>query len=330
MSTAFSRRDLSLAAVIVLIWGLNFVVMKFGLREFTPFQLAAARFALASLPFMLFIGRPALPWKLVVVYGLLQGVGQFGFLFTALKVGMTASLASVLMQTQVFFTAVLGMVLLQERIARQQWAGMALAAVALLCFAMHFAATNSINPLTDVGNATKNGISAPVVAAVTLLGLALNLCAAASWAAANVAARLAAQTNPSYDALQFVVWTSVVPVPALAAMSWLFDPPSAQANWASASWVGWSAVIYLALCATVWAYAMWTQLLKRHPASKVAPFGLAVPVVGLSAGMLVLGERISAWQWAGVGFVALALLTTVLGGGLSGRIFRRSPRSPDR
>ena len=70
--------------------------MKFALRDFTPFQLGAARYVFATLPLLLVIRRPKLHWKWVVSYGLLQGVGQFGLLFIALNVGMTAALASVL------------------------------------------------------------------------------------------------------------------------------------------------------------------------------------------------------------------------------------------
>jgi O-acetylserine/cysteine efflux transporter len=59
---------------------------------------------------------------------------------------------------------------------------------------------------------------------------------------------------------------------------------------------------------------MWTGLFQRHPANRVAPFSLGVPLVGLAAGMGLLGERIGAWQWAGIGFVAAALLAVMFGG----------------
>jgi O-acetylserine/cysteine efflux transporter len=312
VSTApgFSQRELGLALGIVVIWGLNFVVMKFGLREFTPFQLAAARFAIASLPFIVFIAKPELPWRFVLGYGLLQGVGQFGFLFTALHVGMTASLASVLMQTQVFFTAAIGMATIGERLHRHQVLALGLAALGLMCFAIELVATTSTNTSTSVQLDAKNGIAA---LPVSLAGLVLTLCAAASWAASNVVARKAQSVNPGFVPLQFVVWTSVVPVFPMLAMSLCFDPPGSQARWLQAGVQGWGAAAYLGLVATVWAYAMWTGLLKRHAANKVSPFGLGVPVVGLTAGMLVLGERISAWQWAGIGCVAAALVATTLG-----------------
>jgi O-acetylserine/cysteine efflux transporter len=268
--------------------------MKVSLRDFTPFQLGAARFLLAAFPLVLFIKRPQLPMRWLAYYGLAQGVGQFGLLFMALQAGMTAALASVVMQTQVFFTALLGMVLLHERIARPLRVGLTLAALGLGCFA--------INSVAGGAGAT------------TALGLALNLGAAAMWASSNIIARKAQQAHPGFDALQFVVWSSLIPIIPFIALSLLFDPPELRWHWMTASAGAWAGAAYLAWLATVLAYAMWTGLFKRHPANRVAPFSLGVPVVGLAAGMGLLGETISAWQWAGIGFVVAALLAVMLGG----------------
>ena len=233
--------------------------MKYALHDFTPFQLGAARYVLAVLPLVFFIRAPALHWKWVVLYGLLQGVGQFGLLFTALKVGMTAGLASVLMQTQVFFSALFGAALLHEKMSRALIGGLLLAAAGLVCFGMNF---------VSVGNAS-----------ITVLGFMLNLCAAAMWAASNIVARKAQQSSPHYEPLQFLVWSSLVPVVPFLLMSFLFDPSpasaelawSSSAKWASVAWTSWLAVAYLGWVATIWGYAMWTGLLKRHPTNRVAP-----------------------------------------------------------
>ncbi|MEG1456428.1 MAG: EamA family transporter, partial [Comamonas sp.] len=112
VNSPFSGRDLFAALSVVVIWGLNFVAMKWALAEFTPFQLGIWRDVFAALRLVFIVRRPAVPWRWVVAYGLCQGVGQFGVLFIALQVGMTAALASVLMQTQLFFTALLGVLLL--------------------------------------------------------------------------------------------------------------------------------------------------------------------------------------------------------------------------
>ena len=235
-------------------------------------------------------------------FGLFQGGGQFGFLFVGLKVGMTAGLASVLLQTQVFFTALFGFALLRERPGLPLRWGMVLAALGLVCFAMNY-----VGPGSGVG----------VAAATTLAGLLLTLCGAAMWASSNIVARLAQQQSPGFDPLAFVIWSSLVPVLPFVALSAVFDPDAARwLQWqtlADVPLLSWAAVAYLGWAATIVGYALWTNLLQRYPANRVAPFSLAVPVVGLTAGWLLLDEGVAPWQWAGIVLVVAALACVVLG-----------------
>lgn len=299
-------RDLLAALAVVVLWELNFLAMKWGLQSFTPFQLGAARYAFAALPMVLLVPWPRLHWHWVLAFGLLQGVGQFGFLFFALQLGMTTALASVLMQTQVFFTALLGFGLLRERPGRALVLGLALAALGLLCFGMGYASAGSSSASAGGSGGT-----------TTAPGLWLTLCAAASWAASNIVSRLAQRASPGYDPLSFVVWSSLVPVlPFLLLSAWT-DPGAGRwlhaPAWAAVPLLTWLSLAYLGWAATVLGYSLWTGLLKRHPANRVAPFSLGVPVVGMAAGLGVLGETVTPWQWAGVACVALALACVVLG-----------------
>ena len=91
---ALSRGDLLRALAVVVIWGLNFVVMKLGLQGLSPMLLGALRFTAASLPFLLFVPRPALPWRFVVGYGLAQGLGEMGAPSSSLRAWRAASLHS--------------------------------------------------------------------------------------------------------------------------------------------------------------------------------------------------------------------------------------------
>lgn len=295
-------RDLLAALVVVILWGLNFVAMKWGLRSFSPFELGAARYLCAALPLVLLVRPPRMHWRWVLMYGLFQGVGQFGLLFLALQVGMTAGLASVLLQTQVFFTALFGFALLRERPGLPLRWGMVLAALGLVCFAMNY-----VGPGSGLG----------VAAATTVAGLLLTLCGAAMWASSNIVARLAQNASPGYDPLAFVIWSSVVPIIPFIALSVIFDPnPARWLHWqtlASVPWLAWASVAYLGWAATIVGYGLWTNLLQRYPANRVAPFSLAVPVVGLTAGWLLLNESVAPWQWAGIALVVAALACVVLG-----------------
>ncbi|MEI2624826.1 MAG: EamA family transporter [Giesbergeria sp.] len=298
---AMGARDLLAALAVVIIWGLNFIAMKWGLESFTPFELGAMRYVAAALPMVFLVRPPRIGWRWVVGFGMFQGVGQFSFGFFALKLGMTAALASVLMQTQVFFTALFGFMALGERPSRPLLIGMALAGVGLVCFAMNF-----IGP--EAGSA----------GGATLIGIALTLCAAASWSVSNIVARLAQRAAPGYDPLAFVVWSCPAPILAFVALVATTEPDAGRwlhaDAWAALPAVAWGSVAYLGWMATILGYGLWTRLLTRHPANRVAPFSLGVPVVGLAAGMLVLGEVVTPWQWAGTAFVVSALVCVVLGG----------------
>jgi O-acetylserine/cysteine efflux transporter len=305
----FTTRDYLCALAVVIIWGLNFIFMKFALHDFTPLQMGAARYVFAIFPLVLLIKRPKLDVKWLLLYGLFQGVGQFGFLFVGLKLGMTASLASVLMQTQVFFTAIFGFVLLKEKPSRSLQIGLLLAASGLACFAMNYIAIKSTN-------------TSPNPSSTTALGLIFCVLGASMWAASNIVVRKAQQSltkDTSFDAVAFLVWSSIVPILPFIALTLLFDAESTRWRWLAATWSSWMSVAFLGWVATIIAYAMWTNLLKRHPANRVAPFSLGVPVVGITAGMLILGEQITSWQWGGIALVVAALLTVMFGDRIWGK-----------
>jgi len=187
-------------------------------------------------------------------------------------------------------------VLLRERASRALQLGLLLAALGIACFLANYLAP------------------AAGPHATTMLGLLLNLSAAAMWAASNIVARKAQEASAGFDPLSFVVWSSVTPILPFIAMTLLFDDPATRWRWTSTSWAEWIAVAYLGWMATVVAYGMWTGLLKRHPANRVAPFSLATPVIGLAAGVVLLGETITPWQWAGTAFVIAALACVMFGG----------------
>ena len=281
-------RDLAAATAVVVIWGLNFVAMKLGLRDFTPLQLGAGRFFFAFAPLALWVRPPRIGWQWVVTHSMLQGVAQFSLLFFSLNIGMTAALSPVLMQTAVFFTAIFAALVLHESVGGPLKVGMTLAAAGLGCFALNIVIDGAAS-------------------AVTLAGLALNLLAAAMWAASNIVVRKLQAVGAEYDPLALVVWSGLVSSVSFALMSFILDGSAARWRWTGATIVGWSSIAYLGLIATALANGLWTGLLKRHPANRVAPFSLGMPVVGFLAGMLILNERVTALQCVGAALVMSAL-----------------------
>jgi O-acetylserine/cysteine efflux transporter len=281
-------KDCLVALAVVLVWGVNFVVIKIGLHGVPPMLLGALRFLLVAFPAVLLVPRPRIAFKWLLAYGLTISLAQFAFLFSAMHVGMPAGLASLVLQSQAFFTLLLAATLLGERWGWHNLVGMMIAAVGLAI----------------IGVAGNHG-------SMTVAGFLLTLCAAVAWATGNIVTKKLGKV----DLLGLVVWSALVPpIPFLLLSWWLEGADRIVASLRGFSGSSLFAVAYLAFGATVFGYTVWAKLLSRYPASQVAPLTLLVPVVGLVSAALMLGESLSAVQWMGGGVVMAGLLVNVFGG----------------
>ncbi|WP_114814539.1 EamA family transporter [Paraburkholderia kururiensis] len=289
-----SPKDLLLALVVVVAWGVNFVVIKVGLHGVPPMLLGALRFILAAVPAVFFVKRPRVPLRWLFAYGATISFGQFAFLFYAMYVGMPAGLASLVLQAQAFFTLGFAVLFLHERFRVQNLAGLAIAAAGLAV----------------IGAGAAGGHS------MTLAGFVLTLCAAVLWALGNIVTKKVGKV----DLVALVVWGSLIPPLPFLALSYVTEGPARMM--AALSGIGVTsilAIVYLAFVATILGYGLWGRLLSRYPASQVAPFSLLVPIVGLASAALLLGEHLSTVQIAGAALVMLGLVVNVFGGWVAQR-----------
>lgn len=288
-----SPKDLLLALVVIIVWGLNFVVIKVGLHDMPPMLLGALRFMLAAFPAILFVKRPQIPLRWLLLYGLTISLGQFAFLFYAMSVGMPAGLASLVLQSQAFFTLLFAALFLGERLRMANLFGLLVAAAGLLLIGLQ-------------GDRL-----------MTMAGFALTIAAASMWALGNIVTRKLGKVN----LVGLVVWGSLVPPLPFLALSWMLEGPAAiETALRGISLDSILVLIYLAFGATILGYGLWSRLLSRYPASQVAPFSLLVPVVGLTSSALLLDERLGPLQVLGALLVMFGLLINVCGGWLYGRL----------
>ncbi|MNP48233.1 putative amino-acid metabolite efflux pump [compost metagenome] len=137
------------------------------------------------------------------------------------------------------------------------------------------------------------------------------------WGMGNIITRRFGSVN----LVALVVWGGLIPPLPFLLLSWWLEGPQRMAD--ALSNIGLSSVLalaFLAYAATMLGYTLWSTLLSRHPAGKVAPFSLLVPVVGLSSSAWLLGERLSAMQGWGALLVMLGLLINVFGPRISQRL----------
>ncbi|MFN3522872.1 MAG: EamA family transporter [Phenylobacterium sp.] len=270
----------ALALAVVAVWGTNFVVIKVALEHLPPLTLAALRFACVVLPAVFVLKRPPASWRNLAGYGLLIGAGQFGLLFLAMKGHISPGLASLVVQMQVFFTIGLSMRLTGEQVRPFQLAALGLAALGLIVIFSHTGGD------------------------VTPLGLAMVLGAALSWAGGNTVSRAAGPVN----AVAYVVWSSIFAVPPLAILALSVEGwPAILAGVRDADAGTWAAVIWQAVGNSLFGYAAWSWLLSRHPAATITPMALLIPIFGMGASTLVLGEPLPLWKIAAAGLVMSGL-----------------------
>ena len=287
-----TRKDGLLALLVVVVWGLNFVVIKVGLHNMPPLMLAGLRFLLVAFPALFFIARPKIPFRLLLGYGLTISFGQFAFLFCAINFGMPAGLASLVLQAQAFFTIILGAMVFGERLQGKQLAGIALAVVGVLVLA----------------EASLNGQH------VALLGFLLTLAAAFSWACGNIFNKKIMQLETRPAVMSLVVWSALIPIVPFMLASWLMDGPTVMLNsLVTLDVTTILSLFYLAFVATIIGYGIWGSLLGRYETWRVAPLSLLVPVVGIASAALLLDEKLGALQLAGAILVMAGLYINVFG-----------------
>ena len=276
---------LLLALAIVAVWGTNFVVIKLSLESFPPFLFAALRYIFAFLPAALFLPRPKVAWTNLCVYGLAVGVGQFGVLYFAIDGNISPGLASLVIQTQVFFTIGFAMLFAKESLKLYQAIAVAIAMIGLAIIATHTDRTT------------------------TFLGLALVVFAGFSWGIANTTSRRAGAINM----LSYVVWASIYAIPPLIGLAVIFEGGWAtlSASIMKAPMGAWLGVLWQSWGNTIFGYAAWAWLLSRHPAAVVAPAPLLVPIFGMGAAAYFLGEPLPPWKIEAAGLVITGLIVNL-------------------
>ncbi len=226
--------------------------------------------------------KPKVSWGNLCVYGLATGVGQFGVMYFAIDGRISPGLASLVIQTQVFFTIGFAMFFAKEGLRLYQAVAVAVAMTGLVIIALH----------TD--------------AATTFLGLALVVFAGFSWGVANTVSRRAGAINM----LSYVVWASAFSIPPLLLISLIFEG-GANHLWEislAAPAGAWMGVLWQSWANTLFGYAAWGWLLSKHPAAVVAPAPLLVPIFGMGASAFFLGEALPPWKVEAASLVIAGLV----------------------
>src|SRR5690242_13730400 len=270
---SFDAATAGAIVVTILAWASAFPAIRAGLTAFGPLELGAARFAIAAAPAALFllVTRPTLPrwseaWRFFV--GGLFFVALYTTLLNLGEQTVSSGPASFIINVNPIITAALAVMLLGERFSRRAWSGTALsfAGIGLIALGEGDALRVDMGALLILGSAFCNSITTVVQKP------------------------LFARHKP----LTVSAWNMVIGAVLLAPFL-----PSALGQAQVASTEGLIAATYLGLVPSLIAYASWTIVLSRLPASRASNFMYCVPPVATLMGFLWLGEAPSALSLIG-------------------------------
>lgn len=275
-----------LALLVAVVWGVNFLFIKLGVDEISPLLLCAIRFTLASLPAIFFIKRPDAPLRLIITYGIVMFALQFAFMFIGMGLGMTPGMASLIIQTQIFFSLILSSIVLRDPPKLWQVIGAFVSFTGIGLIAFHVDKT------------------------ITVTGFLCLIAAAITWGFGN----LITKKVKTDDMISLVVWGSFVAAFPMYALSLMIDGPhSFITTLHTIDWKGILAISYIVYISTWVGYGTWNWLLGRHSISTVVPFTLLVPVISLFCSALFMGEALTAWKLLAAALVISGLVINLAG-----------------
>lgn len=274
---------LLLLVLVQLIWGVNFVVVKWGLLDFPPLFFVTMRFALVALMLVPFTGLPPRRYlKVLLPLSFVLGVMHFTLIFTGMQY-LDAATASIVVQLQVPFASILAFLFLGEKIGWRRMIGMIVAFAGIILIAGEPRLAKDIWPL------------------ISVVGAAL------AWSVANL---LVKKLGEKVDPLRLNGWVALLAAPQLILVSLVLEGPS-WSSMGQAHWLGWGALAYQAIVVAILTYWIWYQMMQMYPVNQVMPFTLLLPVLGALSGHLLLGETIS-WQMMVGGTATIAGIAIII------------------
>ncbi len=261
--------DVAAALAVALLWGLQFVTSKVGVAAVPPLLFVALRFAAVAALLLPFAGRPSRrDLRAAGVLSVFFGSLCFGLFFSGLRLG-TAGLSAALSQLMTPFAILFAVPLLGERPSRRALVGVAVA-------------------FGGVAIALGRPGDAPPLAVLLVAGGA---------AAQGLGTALLRRLGP-VPPMRLLAYMSLLAAPQLALASALIEHGQTGAlRGAPAS--AWASLAYAVLFGAIAAFGLWFRLVGRHPLARVAPFALLQTPFGIAAGVLLLGEPLSATLVAG-------------------------------
>ncbi len=295
--------------VLTLVWGCNWPILKLGVSELAPLTFRAFTLPLAGIG-LLAVARasgesiriPRALWPTVVTLAIFNITGWNGLILFGVQ-QMPAGRSAILAYTMPVWATIVSMFVLNESIGRRKAIGLALG-------------------MAGMGVLLGDDLTAlrgRPFGALMILGAAI------VWAIGTVMLR---KFKPPVPQNALTGWMMIVGWIPLVVLAPLFDP-GWLGHLPNLSGTAWFAIVYNIVFAGTIAHWAWFTLARTLPVAVSSLSSLPVPVVGVFAGIVVLGERPGAAEWIALALVVSALVAVLWPGRAASAPSSAAPVSPE-
>ncbi len=265
------------AIVVTFFWGSNFIAVKEGLAHFPPYFMLALRFAMVAAILLPFYWRRTIPLWFTGLMALVLGTLHFALVFGAMAKGLDIPTTVITVQLGVPFSCLLSTMVFDDRLGAWRTFGMVVAFLGIMLVA-----------------------GTPSVAA-NFFPFAMAMVGAFCWAVANIVMKRQGTVN----VMEFLAWMSLLAVPQLLLVSWVFEGNNQWELLQTAPLIPWVSVAFSAIGSTIIAYGLWYWLLGHCEVSRITPFNLLVPFIGIGLSQMMYDTALSGQMWLG-GLITIA------------------------
>ncbi|MDC0596130.1 EamA family transporter [Candidatus Pseudothioglobus singularis] len=277
-----NSKQILLALIVPITWGLGFTLAKIGMEQFSALLIMSIRFGIAGLVLVWFTKPPWGHMREIFVVALIGSTIQYGLTYNGLK-GIDASTAAILVQLEGPILALMGTILLKEKLGLTRALGMGFAFLGVFIIA---------------GEPRLDGHIDSVI---------LLVAGSTIWAVAQIMiSRL-----KGLSGITILAWVAIMATPQMLIASLIIEDGQWQAI-TTASLVDWSIIFYLAFIMTVVGYSVWYHLLSSVDVSKVSPFLMLLPITSIIAGMVLLDEKLTLSMIIGGLMIMMGVASTLI------------------
>ena len=257
-------RDIALAVLVNLVWGLNFVAAVFAVEGLSPFLTNSFRFLIVTVCLLPFLRMVPGRMQSLLVAAFVLGVAHFGLMFVAMAKADGVSALAIVSQLATPIATIMAVIFLKEKVGWKRTLGISISFLGVMVLGFDPQVLQYIDAVLWM------------TAAAFCYGLS------------NIQMR----KLKDVPAVTTQAWVGLMGMIGSFTLSMLFETGQMQAIM-TVHWTVWAAVLYSGTMSSIVGHGGINYLLTKYEVSQVSPYFVLTPVFAILAGVLILDEVVT-------------------------------------